>query len=265
MPIAPKPRPIFIAALPREISGFVNGWRADETLPARNIHLYWNDHAIAACAGMGADRARLAVEAALSLGPASELISIGFAGACQTDAAVGQVLWPDIVIDSKTGERFFTETWHEVLRDLARAQSRPPQEELPAPPLPDPRVLVTVPKPADASEKRRLGESYLAFAVDMEAAAVARIARARDEPFTAIKAISDAHDFDLPGLARFTTPDGQFREAAFALHLALHPNLWKSVATLAKGSTLAANNLRRALEAKIKQVKIQQSTSQSAN
>jgi len=251
MPTAPNPRPIFIAALQREISGLVHGWRADETLPARHIHLYWNDRAIVACAGMGADRARLAVEAAFNLGPASELISIGYAGGCQPEASAGQVIWPEIVIDAKTGERFFTETWHHVLRDLARTQSRTPQSELQAPALPEPRILVTVPKPADAPEKRRLGDAYHALAVDMEAAAVARIARARELPFLAIKAISDAVDFRLPDLAKFTTPTGQFREAAFALHLIPRPNLWKSVAIQAKTSTLAAKNLRHAVEAHI--------------
>ena len=85
----------------------------------------------------------------------------------------------------------------------------------------------------------------------MEAAAVARIARAQDLPFSAIKAISDAHDFELPDLDKFSTPDGQFREAAFGMHLALHPGLWKSVAALAKGSKLAAHNLRQAVEAQI--------------
>jgi len=226
--IMSDPRPIVIAALPREVSAIVKGWRAHN--PAPNIHLYEHATAIVAHAGMGANRARLAVEAALSLGPASELISIGFAGACHPSAKVGDILQPTIVIDSKTGERFF-------------ASASDPAEH---------SILVTVPVPAGVEHKRYLAESYYAHAVDMEAAAVARIARARDIPFTAIKAISDAHDFELPDLAQFTTPDGQFREAAFAFHLAMHPGLWKSVATLAKGSKLAAQNLRREVEAQIK-------------
>lgn len=228
------PRPIFIAALPREVSAIVKNWRAHP--PQRNIHLYENKDAVVAHAGMGANRARLAVEAALALGPASELISIGFAGSCHPSATVGDIFFPTITVDTKTGERFFSA---ELDRKLA--QNEPV----------DHQILVTVPTPAGANEKQRLGESYYARAVDMEAAAVARIARARDLPFTAIKAISDAHDFELPDLAQFSTSDGQFREAAFALHLALHPKLWKSVATLAKGSKLAANNLRHAVESQI--------------
>jgi adenosylhomocysteine nucleosidase len=236
------PRPIFIAALPREVASLVShrGWRAHP--PLRNIHLFGHEHAIVAYAGMGADRARVAVEAALNLGPASELISVGFAGSCHPAARVGDILYPTIVIDTKTGERFFSA---ELDRKLA--QNEPIEHE----------ILVTVPAPAGVDEKKYLSLSYYAHSVDMEAAAVARIARARDLPFTAIKAISDAHDFELPGLDGFSTPDGQFREAAFGFHVALHPALWKSVATLAKGSKLAAHNLGRTLEAQIEKRKLQ--------
>ena len=49
-------------------------------------------------------------------------------------------------------------------------------------------------------------------------------------------------------MAAYTTADGQFREAAFGLHLITHPSLWKSVLTMAKGSTLAAQQLRREID-----------------
>ena len=85
----------------------------------------------------------------------------------------------------------------------------------------------------------------------MEAAAVARIARARNIPFAAIKAISDEFDFELPGLERFSTPTGQFRERAFAAHAALRPWLWLRVAKMARSSSLAARNLCTAIAAEI--------------
>ena len=54
-----KPRPVFIAALPREIASLVSrhGWRADPKLLSRGIHLFEHEHAIVACAGMGTHRA----------------------------------------------------------------------------------------------------------------------------------------------------------------------------------------------------------------
>jgi adenosylhomocysteine nucleosidase len=237
-----KPRPVFIAAMHREIAALVRdppkAWNTDAALLKRNIHLYWNENAVIACAGMGANRARLAVDAALQLGPASELISIGWAGSCNSGSKVGDVLHPTIVVDTKTGERFFSA---DLDRDVAAGKSV------------DHQILVTVPTPANIQEKAYLAMSYYAVAVDMEAAAVARVARAREIPFHAIKAISDAHDFELPDLSGFTTPDGQFREAAFGLHLVTHPSLWNSVRTMAKGSTLAAQQLRLAIDQKIDQ------------
>ena len=228
-----KPRAVFIAALPREIASLVSqrGWRADQKLLARNIHLFEHESAIVACAGMGSHRASLAVDAALSLGPASELISIGWAGSCTDRYHVGDVIRANIVVDVKTGERFFSE---------GKGQGKRGQD-----------VVVTVVAPASAKEKQRLGVAYYAAAVDMEAAAVARNASARELPFYAIKAISDDADFELPGTERFITPDGQFREAAFAVYVALRPNLWKSVLTLAKSSKLAAQHLCAAIEAHI--------------
>jgi adenosylhomocysteine nucleosidase len=218
-----KSRPVFIAALPREIAVLVSqpGWRRHK--PQQGIHLYEHVNAVVACAGMGAHRATLAIQAALALGPASEMISIGWAGAANPAITVGEILRPNIVIDAKTGERFFsTDTEHS-----ARGAS----------------VLVTVPVPAGTQEKARLSLSYYALAVDMEAAAVARIARARELPFRAIKAISDAADFALPDISRYTRADGHLHEAAFGLHVALHPSLWRAVTTLARGSKLAAARL----------------------
>jgi len=225
-----KPRPIYIAALQREIASMVRGWQRDIEAAARHIHVYWKDDAIVACAGMGVHRASLAVEAALKIGPPSELISVGWAGACDDRFSVGDVIFPKIVIDAKTGERFF-------VGDPASTEAQD--------------ILVTVASPAGATEKQRLGISYCASAVDMEAAAVGRIARARELPFYAIKAISDAADFELPGMERFATDDGQFREAAFGFHVAIRPKLWSPVITMAKGSKLAAERLQAEIEGHI--------------
>ncbi len=225
-----KPRPIFIAALQREVASLVRGWQHDEEAAVRHIHVYWNDDAIIACAGMGAHRASLAVEAALKIGPASELISVGWAGACNERFGIGDVILPATVIDAKTGERFFV---------AEPATTEPPD------------ILVTVASPAGAAEKQRLGASYHASAVDMEAAAVGRIARARELPFYAIKAISDAADFELPPMERFSTANGQLREAAFGLHVAIRPKLWSPVIAMAKSSKLAAERLQAEMRAHI--------------
>jgi adenosylhomocysteine nucleosidase len=218
-----KECPAIIAALPREVKPLVRGWN-EQRLPGK-IVVYSNDFAVVACAGMGAERATLAVEAALSVRPATVLISAGLAGACDPALRVGDIVRAGLVVDSRTGERF------------GEAQL--------------PQVLVSVPGIASVWEKERLYASYRASAVDMEAAAVARAAQMRGLSFQVIKAISDDVAFELKELARFGTKDGQFREAAFAAHAAVRPHLWRKLFQLAGNGNRAIAALTAELESQL--------------
>ena len=218
-----KECPAMIAALPREVKPLVRGWK-EQRLPGK-IVVYSNDFAVVACAGMGAERATLAVEAALSVRPATVLISVGLAGACDPALRVGDIVRAGLVVDSRTGERF------------GEAQL--------------PQVLVSTPAIASVREKARLYASYRASAVDMEAAAVARAAQMRGLSFQAIKAISDDAAFELKELAHFGTKDGQFREAAFAAHAAVRPHLWTKLFQLAGNGHRAIAALTAELESQL--------------
>jgi adenosylhomocysteine nucleosidase len=218
-----KECPAIIAALPREVSALVKGWNRRQ-LPGRVV-VYTRGDAVVACAGMGAVRAALAVEAAMAAMPVTALISVGLAGACDPALRVGEIVRAGVVIDVRTGERFES------------SQSK--------------QVLITSEAIAGVGEKTRLHASYGAAAVDMEAATVARLARAHSLEFRAIKAISDEADFEMAGLSRFATADGQFREAAFALHTALRPQLWGKAVALARNSSKAIASLTAAVEAEL--------------
>jgi len=87
--------------------------------------------------------------------------------------------------------------------------------------------------------------------VDMEAATVARIAQAHNLNFQAIKVISDVASFELQELARFSTHDGQFREAAFAAYSAARPRLWPKLFQLAGDSKRALQSLTTELESQL--------------
>lgn len=211
--------PAIIAALPREVAALVKGWKV-RRLPG-HVLVYTNGHAVAACAGMGSARATLAVQAAMATMPITDLLSVGLAGACDPSLRVGEIVCAGTVIDSRTGERF--------------SDSRFTQ------------VLVTTETIASVREKARLQASYSAAAVDMEAATVARLAGAHGFSFRAIKAISDEADFDVERLGQFATKDGQFRETAFALHMAIRPSQWSNAITLARNSSKALDSLTNAL------------------
>ncbi|WP_348269030.1 phosphorylase [Edaphobacter paludis] len=215
--------PAIIAALPREVKQLVRGWQ-EHRLPGK-IVAYTNEFAVVACAGMGPERAALAVQVALSLKPVTALLSVGLAGACDPMLRVGDIVRAGIVIDARTGERFSDPSFRET--------------------------LITTSVIAGVMEKQRLYESYKASAVDMEAATIARLAQAHRLSFRAVKSISDEASFEMQELAQFATADGQFREAAFAAHSAVRPHLWPKLLALAGNSKRAVQSLTSELESQL--------------
>jgi adenosylhomocysteine nucleosidase len=213
-----------IAALTSEIEPLVRGWR-QHRLPGK-VRAYTTGHAVVVCAGMGAARATLAVQTAMSLKPVTRLMSVGLAGSCKARVAVGDVVRAGVVVDARTGERYATGTGHL-------------------------EILVTACQIASVAEKSRLLAAYGADAVDMEAATVARLARAHRLPFQAIKAISDGADFELEALDRFGTAEGQFRTGAFAAYAAVRPWMWGKVARLARNAKEAVESLTAAVEVEL--------------
>jgi adenosylhomocysteine nucleosidase len=212
----PMPAPIaIIAALPREVAALVRGVAPDATLVREGIWLYRVDGGVVVAAGMGEERAAIAVEAALAAGDVGMLVSAGLAGSCAAEARVGSVMEAGVVVDARTGERFGSEGV----------------------------VLATTETIASVGEKARLREVYGASIVDMEAASVARLAEANGLRFRAIKGVSDAHDFELSSLARFAGERGSFRTGAFALHTAARPWTWGKTLTLGRGSARALDRL----------------------
>lgn len=205
-----------VGALPREIAGLVRGVRPEAALRRDGVFLYRLPACLVVCGGMGTVRATLAVRAALEAG-ASSLVSVGLAGGCDPAQQTGSVLEAAVVIDALSGERYAG--------------------------LPGSATLVTTHTIASVREKQRLFASYGARVVDMEAATVARLAGVHGVPFRALKAVSDAHDFELESLARFASPRGHFRTGAFALHTALRPAHWRKTMQLGAGSQKALRAL----------------------
>ena len=215
--------PAIIAALPREVQPLVRGWR-QQRLPG-NVFVYTSDAGVVACAGMGAGRAALAVRAAMAAKPVTALVSVGLAGACDPALRPGDIVRSETIVDAQTGERF------------GGGHGGP--------------LLVSTAAVAGAREKQRLFASYGASVVDMEAATVARLARAHGLAFVAIKAISDAADFEMQELARFATCDGQFRTVAFAAYAASRPWMWPRLTQLARNSRLAVRSLTAAVQTQL--------------
>ena len=217
-------RVAIVAALPGELKPLVRNWKHQ----TRNGVALWvwpfdEGEWVAVCAGAGQSAATRAFAEAERLGPCTMAISVGWAGALSKECVPGQAYRVTGVVDARTGERFHAATL---------------QQE---------RWLVTSLHVADEAEKLRLASAYNASLVDMEAAAVARMAAMRDIPFCSIKGVSDGLSDKLPDFNRFLSPDGKFRLAGFVLFALLRPWYWPALIRMGENSRKASRKIAESL------------------
>ena len=215
-----------VAAFPAELKPLVRGWPHS----ARNAIDFWaerseEDEWIAACAGAGQAAATRAFAAIEDGGPIDLVFSVGWAGALTEEVAPGSAHNLAGVVDARTGERFRCDAG---AGDL---------------------WLATSPAVADEAEKIRLASAYNAALVDMEAAAIARLAAMREIPFYCIKGVSDALHDRLPNFDRFIDPSGRFQTAQFALFAALRPIYWPALVRMGENSKRASQSIAESLRA----------------
>ncbi len=217
-------RTAIIAALPGELRPLVQGWPHSTR---HGIH-FWaqrdeEEEWIAACAGVGQTAATRAFAAIEDGGPIDLVFSVGWAGALTGEIPPGTAHNMAGVFDVRTGERFNCDA------DAG------------------PLWLATSPTVANEEEKRRLASSYKAALVDMEAAAVARLAAMRGIPFYCIKGVSDELTARLPDLNRFILPDGKFRTGGFVVFALIRPWYWPALIRMGENSRKAAKAISQAL------------------
>lgn len=222
-PRRPMTKLAIIAALEREVHPLIKTWtRVPRTYENRQYLFFENEETICLCGGIGTHCARRATEVTIALYHPQEIYSVGFAGALTDDLHAGDIFTPNLILDARDNSRY----------QIPGGQG----------------TLITFMEVASTEQKKKLAAAYAAWAVDMEAAAVAAVAQLHNIPFAATKAISDAYDFELSVTARFITAQGQFNTAAFAWFAALRPWLWPQVARLATNSSRAAAALSRHLQ-----------------
>jgi adenosylhomocysteine nucleosidase len=217
-------RVAIIAAMPGELKPFVRGWPHS----SRNNVRFWaqrdsEEEWIAACAGVGQEAATRAFAAIEDGGPVDLIFSVGWAGALAAELAPGTAHNVAGVIDVRTGERFHCDAGAGEL------------------------WLATSPKVADVAEKQRLAAAYGASLVDMEAAAIARLAQMRGIPFYCVKGISDGYTDKLPDFNCFIAANGQFKLARFILFVLPRPWHWLALARMGENSRMAAQAIKKSL------------------
>jgi adenosylhomocysteine nucleosidase len=211
-------RVAIVAALEREVRPLVKEWRVREKeIDGRRFRFFERDDFVVVCGGIGAEAARRAAEAVISIYAPSVIYSAGFAGALEPALKVGELLQPRRVVNAGDGSSL----------NLDQGEG----------------VLVSFGSVASPEQKAKLGDSFRAQAVDMEAAAVGRAAEARGTRFAVVKVISDEFDFGFPSMELFVDSNGQFLERRFAWFTALRPWLWPQVARLARNSNRSSRAL----------------------
>ena len=216
-----------VAALPSELRPLIHHWPRTAHMATGRIG---SVDAVATCAGMGAKAVTRACEVLFAAGPLDALVSVGYAGSLSCGLSAPEACAASEIIDAATGERFPTDQLPGQPPNQVKAQR-----------------LVTLDHVANPEEKRSLAETYQATLVDMEAATVARFARAKNLGFLCFKAITDGPNDKLPDFNRFITPQGRFQTARFALFAALRPIYWPSLIKMGENSKKASQNIAESL------------------
>jgi adenosylhomocysteine nucleosidase len=217
-------RVAIVAAMAGEVKPLVRGWQHER----RNRVDLWRwrfdeGEWVVACAGAGQQAATRAFAEIEKDGPISCAISTGWVGALSDAYLPGRAYRASGAVDSNTGERFQTAQW---------------SSECP---------VVTSPKVADAAEKKRLASAYGAAMVDMEAAAVARLAYMRGIPFHCFKGVSDGFNEDLLDFNRFISPEGQFEMRRLLVYVLPRPWHWPALIRMGENGRQASQNIAEGL------------------
>ncbi len=217
-------RAAIIAAMTGELKPLVRGWAHERRGHVKLWRWKFDEGEwVAACGGAGVAAATRAFEEVEKDGAPDLVISIGWAGALSPALETGRAYGISGVLDARTGERFRVALWSGE------------------------RWLVTSPIVADEAEKQRLASTYQADLVDMEAAAIARLAKMRRIPFYCIKGVSDGLHDKLPDFNRFIRADGQFDLTRMVLFSILRPWYWPSLMRMGENSNKASQSMREAV------------------
>lgn len=212
-----------IAAMEREISPLVRGWRsASLSTSEKKFTLFERDGVFVVVSGIGCSNAKVAARAVIDHYRPALLVSVGLAGALIRSLKVGSVFTPNVVIDAADGAEY------RCTADSSHVSGG---------------VLVSAGEIAGAEAKQELVNRFHGLVVDMEAAGVARIAQQEQIGFRCVKAISDESDFVMPPMGRFLNATGEFKSGKFALWAALRPWQWARIVALARNSKRAIKAL----------------------
>ncbi|CAL1239335.1 phosphorylase [Candidatus Methylocalor cossyra] len=191
-----------------------------------------------AVSGAGPELAQSAARRLLAEG-VTALVSWGCAAALAPTLRPGQVVIPERVLGADGSPWAVHGPWRDRLRDALAARL----------PVVSGGLLESVAIIAEPSHKQALYAQSGCLVLDMESAAVARVAAAAGVPFLALRAVADSAAMALPpAVVRALDRRGTVRPGAFLGQLLRHPGQLLPVLQLGLAFSAANTSLRRARE-----------------
>lgn len=216
-----------VCAMDRELKPFTKNWKQSEiefqgrSFQVLEQHL-GSENLVAVAGGIGTSSAELATRSVVKKYQPEMLVSAGFAGGLVRSLKVGCVITPDMIVDARSGNEY---------------RCAPMQDFVAS------GILVSAAEIAGAESKRELAERFHALAVDMEASAVAQVARDAGIGFFCVKAISDEFSFPMLPLNQFVNAKGDFLTGKFIQWAMLRPWTWPRMIALGRNSKHATKAL----------------------
>jgi len=214
-----------VAALPAEAKCLA-GWPdkydvldASSQIPSRHT-----DKPLLFISGIGSEAARDGAVCLVGQG-ATALLSWGCAGALSSKLEPGDLLLPEIIL-AEEGQLFHThEIWRKRLTEQLTDTLKWHKDML----VESSRMV------SGHEDKQSLASTSGAIAVDMESAAIGRVASQAGIPFMVIRAVADTVDEKLPSCISEAMSDrGQIQMRRLFPSLILQPVLWPKLIRLGR-------------------------------
>ncbi len=207
----------------------------DRVRPGRRDRLAAAGGAMVGVSGPGADGAAEAASSLLEAG-ADCLLSWGLAGALVDRLGPGTVIVPKFLVGSDGVFQPASKCWwRQTVRSVASTG-----------PVRSGKLAESRKALVRRAEKRALHAATDALAVDMESAAVARVAAAADVPFLCIRVIADTLDQDVPAwIPDLLEQSGRVAALRTAGRTLSQPRDWQASLRLALAGWRALTRLRR--------------------
>ncbi|MGZ8200089.1 MAG: phosphorylase family protein [Methylosarcina sp.] len=201
-----------LIALPEELT----------TLTSKKIGkgrgVFISDTLLIACSGAGPQNAQSAAQHLINQG-ATRLLSWGCAAGLSASVKPGDLIVADRLIDADHNEIASTPEWHRGCLHILQQLPGEKSVRIHTGAIAESRRMIS-----SSEDKKQLHSQTGAVALDMESAAIARVARLHQMDFLALRAIADPATMDLPKAIEYSLNDqGDIRLDKLLLFLILHP------------------------------------------